>query len=166
MNMNMNLKRSRGFTLIELVVVIVILGVLAVSAAPKFINLKSDAIIANMSALEGSLKSANQLVYSKSIVQNETIGVGIITIGNVNIDTSYGTIKADTTNIANAIDASFTVITNPTDSFSTDWGIYKVPSSGVYIFPNGYDISSGCQLYYIEADENYAALYSQTSTGC
>lgn len=167
MNMDINLKRSSGFTLIELVVVIVILGVLAVTAAPKFINLKSDAIIANMNALEGSLKSANQLVYSKSILQNETIAVGVISIGNVNVDTSYGTIKADATNITNAIDASFTVITDPTDSFSTDWGIFKVPGAGVNIFPNGYDISSDCQLYYIEADENNdAASYSQTSTGC
>ena len=37
------MKRSAGFTLIELVIVIVILGILAVTAAPKFLNLQSDA---------------------------------------------------------------------------------------------------------------------------
>ncbi|MGL4750761.1 MAG: type II secretion system protein, partial [Shewanella sp.] len=37
------MKRQQGFTLIELVVVIIILGILAVTAAPKFINLQSDA---------------------------------------------------------------------------------------------------------------------------
>jgi len=34
---------SKGFTLIELIVVIVILGILAVTAVPKYINLKADA---------------------------------------------------------------------------------------------------------------------------
>jgi MSHA pilin protein MshA len=105
-------------------------------------------------------------VYSKSIVQGELIGEGVIAIGTVNIDTFYGTLKADSQNVANAIDASFTVISNPTDSFTTNWGIYKVPNAGVQIFPNGYDISSGCLLYYIEADADNSAFYSQTTNGC
>ena len=37
------MKRSAGFTLIELVIVIIILGILAVTAAPKFLNLQGDA---------------------------------------------------------------------------------------------------------------------------
>ena len=44
------MKRQQGFTLIELVVVIIILGILAVTAAPKFINLQSDA---RASAIQG-----------------------------------------------------------------------------------------------------------------
>ena len=164
--MNKNKKNNRGFTLIELVVVIVILGILAATAAPKFINLKSDAVIANLNALHGSIKSANQLIYSKSILQNELVGAGVINIGTLDIDTFYGTLKADPQNIVNAIDASFTVISSPNASFTTNWGIYKVPNAGVQIFPNGYDISSGCLLYYIDADANFSASYSQTTNGC
>ncbi|MGL4893853.1 MAG: type II secretion system protein, partial [Shewanella sp.] len=44
------MKKQQGFTLIELVVVIIILGILAVTAAPKFINLQGDA---RVSALNG-----------------------------------------------------------------------------------------------------------------
>ncbi|WP_318477227.1 type II secretion system protein [Photobacterium leiognathi] len=57
--------KKNGFTLIELVVVIVILGILAVVAAPKFMNLQVDARNASLKGLEGSLKSALGVGYSK-----------------------------------------------------------------------------------------------------
>ena len=57
--------KKNGFTLIELVVVIVILGILAVVAAPKFMNLQNDARNASLKGLEGSLKSALGITYSK-----------------------------------------------------------------------------------------------------
>ncbi len=67
------IKKQQGFTLIELVVVIIILGILAVTVAPKFINLESDARTATVMALAGAINSANNLVYSKSaIAGNET----------------------------------------------------------------------------------------------
>jgi len=57
---------QQGFTLIELVVVIIILGILAVIAAPKFLNLSTDARISTLSGLSASVKTANSLVYAKS----------------------------------------------------------------------------------------------------
>ncbi|MCD9555155.1 prepilin-type N-terminal cleavage/methylation domain-containing protein [Photobacterium carnosum] len=61
--------RNKGFTLIELVVVIVILGILAVVAAPKFMGLQRDARIADLKGLEGSLKAANEMVYAKAAMK-------------------------------------------------------------------------------------------------
>ncbi|WP_019029497.1 type II secretion system protein [Colwellia piezophila] len=63
--------KNTGFTLIELVVVIVILGILAVVAAPKFINLQDDAKLANMMAMKGALESAEAMVAMKVIVDPE-----------------------------------------------------------------------------------------------
>ena len=64
--MNHKMNGQAGFTLIELIVVIVILGILAVTAAPKFMNLTSDANASVVKGLSGSVKSAYQMVYAKS----------------------------------------------------------------------------------------------------
>lgn len=54
--------RNSGFTLIELIVVLVVLGVLSAVAIPKFINLRAEARISVLNGIMGSAKSANQLM--------------------------------------------------------------------------------------------------------
>jgi MSHA pilin protein MshA len=67
---------NRGFTLIELVVVIVILGLLAATAIPKFIDLTTDAKSAAIRGVAGGLASASAVNYSARKVNN-TYGVSI-----------------------------------------------------------------------------------------
>jgi MSHA pilin protein MshA len=72
----MNLK-ARGFTLIELVVVITILGILAAFAIPKFVALDQQARFATITGLGGSVKSAAALARSLSMA------TGITTTANM-----------------------------------------------------------------------------------
>lgn len=58
---------NEGFTLVELIVVIVILGILSVSAIPKFVDLKSDARVATLKSMLGSIKATNNMVYAKAV---------------------------------------------------------------------------------------------------
>ncbi len=55
------MKQQKGFTLIELVMVIVILGILAAIVTPKFVDLQTDALTAAKKGMSGAVKSAHAI---------------------------------------------------------------------------------------------------------
>ncbi len=65
---------SKGFTLIELVMVILILGILSASAVPKFFSMRGDARIASLRSLKGAFKTTNQMAYSKALIKGTNMG--------------------------------------------------------------------------------------------
>lgn len=74
---------QRGFTLIELVMVIVILGVLAAVAIPKFVDLKGDAVIAATKGVAGGLSSASAVNYAARSAKGTGTGVPIANCSDV-----------------------------------------------------------------------------------
>jgi MSHA pilin protein MshA len=93
--------KQNGFTLIELIIVIVILGILSVVAAPRFIDLSSDAKIAVLNSLSGQFKSTVNLVQMKARtkglkpVENNS---GVLQAAYL-VDFGFGSVEIDYRNL-------------------------------------------------------------------
>jgi len=148
--------KRQGFTLIELVVVIVILGIMAAVAVPKFVNLQSNARQAVMEGLEGSIRSVATLIYSKSLIQGvETGNSSAITVNGVVIRTKEG---------YPAIKFMHLLI----DLSGAGGDITVVKSAGVFTHSG----RAGCTVTYVEAVPAAGAIPATPSnvttdfTGC
>ncbi|MFT5807137.1 MAG: MSHA pilin protein MshA [Moritella dasanensis] len=97
--MNKPYRYQQGFTLIELVVVIIVLGILAATVIPKFINIQNDAKMESLRSVKAAMQGAVNLVYSKSVIKgNEKLTAGADVYVNINgspVSIKYATPRAN-----------------------------------------------------------------------
>lgn len=118
-------QNERGFTLIELIIVIVILGILAVSAAPRFIDISTDAKVATLEAGAGTIATAADLIFAKAVIQGlekqatESLDIDGDGSGDISIVYGYPSVSSSA-GIPLALD----------DSFQDEWGYATYGSGG------------------------------------
>ena len=91
----LNIRDQRGFTLIEIIMVIVLLGIIAAIAIPKYVDLKSDAADASADGIVGAIIASAAIGYADRVV-NESGTYPNITA----LDTTYLSVQQVTLTLA------------------------------------------------------------------
>ncbi len=156
--------RQQGFTLIELVIVIVILGILAVTAAPRFINLQSDARDSTLDGMRASMETAASGIYAKSAISGvETAATGSVSLtqggSTVTVNTVYGYPAASSTDLGNVLNINL-----------SDWEWESSPAAGqikLYPFGSYNDNTQNCYVQYTASTGiGVPPTITVTSTDC
>jgi MSHA pilin protein MshA len=150
--MQMKMQKQQGFTLIELVVVIIILGILAVTAAPKFINLQGDARASALAGVKGAIQGANTLVFSKAALTGKEKGsqTDVAVNDSTDVATLDGYMRATKDSLEAGMDITFDAKAD-TQPKTADWIIDATTSTPgtAKIYPHG--SPANCYLTYTEA---------------
>ena len=83
-----NIRDQRGFTLIEIIMVIVLLGIIAAIAIPKYIDLKGEAVSATLDGLKAGITSSAAIGYADIAINDHGYGVATYPTG-VDLDGTY-----------------------------------------------------------------------------
>ncbi len=164
-SINSKNKAQQGFTLIELVVVIVILGILAVTAAPKFIDLQGDARGATLEGVKAAVETATAGVHAKSLIAgNDTVVKAsnpTVSVAGSTIEIGSGWQDATADNFSDLLDI------DTTNDFSV-----VAEGTSFFIYINGQTAPSvatpgTCHVRYIEStDTNSKPAITSLVTGC
>lgn len=158
------MKRNQGFTLIELVIVIVILGILAVTAAPRFLDLSGDARAGTLEAVGGSLESAGAMVFSRAILRGvENAGTAELEDPDVDLVFGYPAATIAALNAVMELDAADWTVSDSTSTPATPVGTVAITPEGVLFTATAAD---ACQVLYAVATDDVRPVITVQAEGC
>lgn len=168
--------QQKGFTLIELIIVIVVLGILAVTAAPQFFNFSSDARASTVKGMEGSVKAASALVYAKALLNpSETEEVAIDQFGTTKVkltaDTQYAAATATVTGGGTGDGITAALDMSDFEAVVADAAVNGVLVGDLLIYPADLDVKAdtaepACYVVYRAATTTAAPVIFSVTDDC
>lgn len=164
-----NIQKQQGFTLIELVIVIVILGILAATAAPKFIDLQGDAKGSTIQGVKAAIETATAGVHAKSLIKgNDTdlkAAASTVTVAGAVIEIGSGWPLATTTNFS-SVGGFLDIDAAAFDTAAATNNIVISPAKATPL-PAAAVIATNCYAQYTEStDTNAKPVIIAIVTGC
>lgn len=154
--------KQTGFTLIELVMVIVILGILAAFALPRFADLSNDARRAQIEAAAGSIKSASAIVHAAYLAAGNNPAFVQLEGQQVNLVNGY----PRATTGGNSILGAAGITTGATGDFDVGQAGGNAAGQTVRIDSKGAPTPADCSVAYTAPNAGASPAIAIVTTGC